>query len=83
MGGANGRIAASVRVLPVRAMGYKGGWVLPGSRLARIMSPACAGSGFIWVLIVGLAPWAILCRPPARAGWLVSAWSISRPNALG
>ena len=25
------------------------------------------GLGFVWVLIPGLAPWAIVCRPPARA----------------
>ena len=41
MGGANGKIAASVRVLPIRVVGYKGGVgaprLAPGSRyVARL-----------------------------------------------
>ena len=67
MGGANGKIAASVRVLPIRVVGYKGGVgaprLAPGSRYAARLR----GLWFIWVLIPGLAPWATLCRPPARA----------------
>jgi hypothetical protein len=40
---------------------------LPGSRLVRVLTPAYAGSELILAAIAGLVPWAIICRPPARA----------------